>query len=48
MAVSDIALVNPVLGQPLVVNPEIGGLYAIDVATGAQIWCAPPARAYAN
>ena len=45
-AVSDIAFVNPVLGKPLTPDPEAGGgLHALDAATGASRWVAPPARA---
>jgi polyvinyl alcohol dehydrogenase (cytochrome) len=46
VAVSDIAFFNPVLGQPLVLDPDIGGgLHAIEAATGATLWSAPPAKA---
>jgi len=49
VAVSDIAFFNPVLGQPLVPNPDAGGgLHALAVATGAFLWSAPPSRACAN
>ncbi|HTS22400.1 MAG TPA: PQQ-binding-like beta-propeller repeat protein [Casimicrobiaceae bacterium] len=48
-AVSDIAFSNVVLGQPLLPNPEVGGgLHALDPATGATRWTAPPSRACAN
>ncbi|MEO8674098.1 MAG: PQQ-binding-like beta-propeller repeat protein [Casimicrobiaceae bacterium] len=49
VAVSDIAFFNPVLGQPLVPNPDAGGgLHALAAATGATLWSAPPAKACAN
>ena len=49
VAVSDIAFFNPVLGQPLVPNPDAGGgLHALAVATGAFLWSAPPSKACAN
>jgi polyvinyl alcohol dehydrogenase (cytochrome) len=44
-AVSDIAFTDPELkpGQRLVADPKIGGgLFALDAATGKQIWAAPP------
>ena len=48
-AVSDIAFFNPVLGQPLVPDPDKGGgLYALAAATGATLWHAPAAKACAN
>ena len=48
-AVSDIAFVNPVLGQPLSPDPAAGGgLHALDAASGSARWVAQPARACAN
>jgi polyvinyl alcohol dehydrogenase (cytochrome) len=48
-AVSDIAFVSLVLGQPLVPDPDKGGgLHALRVDTGATLWSAPPAKACAN
>ncbi len=48
-AVSDIAFVRLVLGQPLVPDPDKGGgLHALRADTGAIVWSAPPARACAN
>lgn len=48
-AVSDIAFVNPVLGQPLVFDPVAGGgLHALDAATGATLWTAAPVLTCAN
>ncbi len=45
-AVSDLGFFNPVLGQPLVVDPhQGGGLHALSAATGATLWTAPPANA---
>ena len=45
VAVSDLTLINPIIGEPLVIDPNIGGgLFALDAATGAQAWYAPPAR----
>ncbi len=45
-AVSDLAAVNLVLGQPLVLDPNKGGgLHALAVATGAELWNAPPPTA---
>ena len=48
-AVSDIAFVRLVLGQPLVPDPDKGGgLHALRVDTGATVWSASPAKACAN
>ena len=45
VAVSDLTLINPIIGEPLVIDPNMGGgLFALDAATGAQAWHAPPAR----
>ena len=45
-AVSDAAFIHPVLGQPLVLDPEKGGgLHAIAAATGEALWTAPAANA---
>jgi polyvinyl alcohol dehydrogenase (cytochrome) len=47
-AVSDIAFISLVLGQPLVPDPDKGGgLHALRADTGAMVWSAPPARACA-
>lgn len=49
VAVSDIAFFHPVLGQPLLPDPNLGGgLHALEAATGATLWHAPPAKACAN
>ena len=49
VAVSDIAFIKPVLGQPLTPDPDAGGgLHALSAATGAAVWSAPPAKACAN
>jgi polyvinyl alcohol dehydrogenase (cytochrome) len=46
VAVSDVRIRNLVLGQPIVLDPEAGGgLHALAVATGVDIWSAPPAKA---
>jgi polyvinyl alcohol dehydrogenase (cytochrome) len=48
-AVSDIAVVNLVLGQPIVLDPNKGGgLHALAATTGAELWNAPPANACVN
>jgi polyvinyl alcohol dehydrogenase (cytochrome) len=48
-AISDLALINIVLGQPLKLDPDKGGgLHALDAATGATLWTAPPSRACAD
>ena len=48
-AVSDLTIKHLVLGQPLVLDPdEGGGIRALDVATGASRWTAPPPRACAG
>ena len=48
-AVSDLAFVSMVLGQPLVPNPDKGGgLHALNADTGAIAWSAPPAKACAG
>jgi polyvinyl alcohol dehydrogenase (cytochrome) len=48
-AVSDIAFVSLVLGQPLTPDPNKGGgLHALRVDTGATLWSAPPAKACAG
>ena len=48
-AVSDIAFVSLVLGQPLAPDPNKGGgLHALRVDTGATLWSAPPAKACAG
>jgi len=45
-AVSDIAFVSPVAGQPLTPDPgKGGGLYALRLDTGETVWSAPPAKA---
>jgi len=45
-AVSDVAIVDLVIGQPIVLDPNKGGgLHALAVATGAVLWSAPPANA---
>jgi polyvinyl alcohol dehydrogenase (cytochrome) len=45
-AVSDLAIRHLLLGQPLVLDPEIGGgLHALAAATGATIWSAAPIKA---
>jgi polyvinyl alcohol dehydrogenase (cytochrome) len=49
VAVSDLAIRNLVLGQPIVLDPAAGGgLHALDVATGATIWSALPVLACAG
>jgi polyvinyl alcohol dehydrogenase (cytochrome) len=46
VAVSDLKIRNLVLGQPIVLDPDAGGgLQALAVATGEEIWSAPPAKA---
>ncbi len=48
-AVSDVGFSNLVLGQRLVLDPDKGGgLHAIDAASGATLWSAPPAKACAG
>jgi outer membrane protein assembly factor BamB len=48
-AVSDVAIANLVLGQPIVLDPSKGGgLHALAAATGAVLWSAPPAQACAG
>ena len=48
-AVSDIAFVSLVLGQPLAPDPNKGGgLHALRVDTGATLWSAPPAKSCAG
>ena len=48
-AVSDIAFISPVLGQPLTTDPEKGGgLHALSLDTGTPLWSAPPDRACAG
>jgi polyvinyl alcohol dehydrogenase (cytochrome) len=48
-AVSDIAFVSLVLGQPLAPDPNKGGgLHALRVDTGVKLWSAPPAKACAD
>jgi polyvinyl alcohol dehydrogenase (cytochrome) len=48
-AVSDIAFISLVLGQPLAPDPDKGGgLHALRVDTGATLWSAPPAKACAG
>jgi polyvinyl alcohol dehydrogenase (cytochrome) len=48
-AVSDIAFIRLVLGQPLVPDPDKGGgLHALRADTGAVDWTAPPAKACAG
>ena len=48
-AVSDIAFVSLVLGQPLAPDPNKGGgLHALRVDTGVTLWSAPPAKACAD
>ncbi len=48
-AVSDVAIVDLVLGQPIVLDPNKGGrLHALAVATGAVLWSALPANACAG
>jgi polyvinyl alcohol dehydrogenase (cytochrome) len=48
-AVSDIAFTQLVLGKPLTPDPDKGGgLHALDPATGAIIWSAPPVKACAG
>ncbi len=48
-AVSDIAFISPVLGQPLTTDPEKGGgLHALNLDTGKPLWSAPPAKACAG
>jgi polyvinyl alcohol dehydrogenase (cytochrome) len=48
-AVSDISFFHPVLGQPLIPDPDKGGgLHALQAATGAVLWAAPPVRACGN
>jgi cytochrome c553 len=45
-AVSDLAIVDLALGQPIVLDPNKGGgLHALAVATGDVLWSAPPAKA---
>ncbi|WP_296707440.1 PQQ-binding-like beta-propeller repeat protein [Rhodoblastus sp.] len=45
-AVSDLAIIDLALGQPLVLDPSKGGgLHALEVATGDVLWSAPPAKA---
>jgi polyvinyl alcohol dehydrogenase (cytochrome) len=48
-AVSDVAVIDLVLGQPLVLDPgKGGGVYALAVGTGAVLWSAPPSNACAG
>jgi polyvinyl alcohol dehydrogenase (cytochrome) len=48
-AVSDIAVINLVLGQPIVLDPSKGGgLHALAIATGKMLWSEPPANACAG
>jgi polyvinyl alcohol dehydrogenase (cytochrome) len=48
-AVSDIAAIDPVIGQPVVLDPDKGGgLHALVASTGATLWDAPPAHACAD
>jgi polyvinyl alcohol dehydrogenase (cytochrome) len=48
-AVSDVALIDSVLGQPIVLDPnQGGGLQALAAGTGAVLWSAPPANACAG
>jgi polyvinyl alcohol dehydrogenase (cytochrome) len=48
-AVSDIAFVSLVLGQPLTPDPDKGGgIRALRVDTGDTVWSAPPAQACAG
>jgi len=48
-AVSDIAFISLVLGQPLIPDPNKGGgLHALRADTGAVVWSAPPAAACAG
>jgi polyvinyl alcohol dehydrogenase (cytochrome) len=45
-AVSDVAVINLALGQPLVLDPNKGGgLHALSIATGKVLWSAPPVHA---
>jgi polyvinyl alcohol dehydrogenase (cytochrome) len=45
-AVSDVAVINLVLGQPIVLDPSKGGgLHALSVRTGAALWSVSPASA---
>jgi polyvinyl alcohol dehydrogenase (cytochrome) len=45
-AVSDLNVKHLQLGQPLVLDPDMGGgLHALDVATGVAVWTAVPAHA---
>ena len=44
-AVSDLAIKNLVLGQPIVLDPNKGGgLHALAIETGLAVWSAPPAN----
>ena len=44
-AVSDLAIKNLVLGQPIVLDPNKGGgLHALAIETGLALWSAPPAN----
>jgi len=48
-AVSDIAAIDLVIGQPVVLDPDKGGgLHALVASTGATLWDAPPAHACAD
>ena len=48
-AVSDIAFISLVLGQPLTPDPDKGGgLHALRVDTGETLWSAQPAQACAG
>jgi len=49
VAVSDIAPIDLVMGQPIMLDPDRGGgLRALVAATGATLWGAPPAHACAD
>jgi len=44
-AVSDLAIKHLILGQPMVLDANVGGgLYALAAATGATVWSAPPIK----